>query len=307
MNTFIQNFSLAGKPLLAVVLTLIFVAGCTSTPVIPPGAADVRARLTQLQADRNLGGLVPVAIREAEAAVALAEQSVGDDTALGTHRVLMANRKVDIAEARATTRYAENQRGKLSEQRASARLDARTREADQARIDAEHSRLDAERSQANAEQARRTSAATRVAAAGAAADSEREAAKLRRQIEELKARETDRGLVLTLGDVLFDTNKSELKAGATSNLSKLVAFLNDYPERTVEIEGHTDNTGDAAYNQALSQRRADAVRNWLMQQGINSERLTASGKGMIVPIEDNSSAIGRQMNRRVEVIIASVQ
>ncbi|MEX1236892.1 MAG: hypothetical protein WD994_01345, partial [Pseudomonadales bacterium] len=174
MNTFIQNFSLAGKPLLAVVLTLIFVAGCTSTPVIPPGAADVRARLTQLQADRNLGGLVPVAIREAEAAVALAEQSVGDDTALGTHRVLMANRKVDIAEARATTRYAENQRGKLSEQRASARLDARTREADQARIDAEHSRLDAERSQANAEQARRTSAATRVAAAGAAADSERE-------------------------------------------------------------------------------------------------------------------------------------
>ncbi|MEX2327244.1 MAG: OmpA family protein, partial [Pseudomonadales bacterium] len=163
------------------------------------------------------------------------------------------------------------------------------------------------RTQPNAEQARRSSAATRVAAAGAVADSEREAAKLRRQIEELKARETDRGLVLTLGDVLFDTNKSELKAGATSNLSKLVAFLNDYPERTVEIEGHTDNTGDAAYNQALSQRRADAVRNWLMQQGINSERLTASGKGMIVPIEDNSSAIGRQMNRRVEVIIASVQ
>jgi outer membrane protein OmpA-like peptidoglycan-associated protein len=110
-------------------------------------------------------------------------------------------------------------------------------------------------------------------------------------------------LVLTLGDVLFTTGSAALQAGASTRLNKLVAFLNQYPDRRVLIEGHTDNVGDAGYNQGLSQRRAETVQSYLTGQGIGSQRLTASGKGLSQPIAGNDSAAGRQQNRRVEIII----
>ena len=128
---------------------------------------------------------------------------------------------------------------------------------------------------------------------------------LKRQLSELNAKETDRGLVVTLGDVLFDTGKSELKSGATSNLSKLAAFLNKYQNRSVSIEGYTDNVGGDDYNLALSQRRADAVKSYFMNQGIYVGRLSSSGRGEASPVASNSSASGRQLNRRVEVVISN--
>jgi outer membrane protein OmpA-like peptidoglycan-associated protein len=108
---------------------------------------------------------------------------------------------------------------------------------------------------------------------------------------------------VTLGDVLFDTGKAKLKSGAATNLAKLATFLNQNKDRSVMIEGHTDAVGNADYNQALSQRRADSVKDWLMKQGINSSRLITAGKGEISPVSGNDSASGRQLNRRVEVII----
>jgi outer membrane protein OmpA-like peptidoglycan-associated protein len=126
---------------------------------------------------------------------------------------------------------------------------------------------------------------------------------MERQIAALKAEATDRGLVLTLGNVLFATGKSDVQVGASSNLNKLVTFLNQYPDRTAEIEGHTDNVGRDASNQALSQRRADSVKSYLMQQGISGQRLVAMGKGESQPVTDNDSATGRQQNRRVVVVI----
>jgi outer membrane protein OmpA-like peptidoglycan-associated protein len=104
---------------------------------------------------------------------------------------------------------------------------------------------------------------------------------------------------------LFDTGKSSLKAGATSNLNKLVAFLNEYSDRTVLIEGYTDSVGGEGYNQGLSERRADSVKSYLAAQGIGSIRLSASGKGESDPVASNDSAAGRQQNRRVEVIISN--
>lgn len=286
MNTLILNQSHCAKALIAAAVASLVLAGCATTPVSPPGAADARAKLTRLQADPNLADRAPVALREAESAVRIAEEPVRDDAALGAHRVFMADRKVEIAMAQAATRYAEDQRARRSEERASARLDARTREADQAR-----SAGDAER----------------LLAAGAAADAARESAELQRQIDALEARETERGLVLTLGDVLFETARADLKPSSTGNLTKLVTFLNQYPQRSVVIEGHTDSVGGDDYNQSLSQRRADAVKSWLMQQGIASQRLVASGKGKHQPVADNSSAAGRQMNRRVDIIIENPQ
>lgn len=125
------------------------------------------------------------------------------------------------------------------------------------------------------------------------------------ELEELKAlqaQNTDRGMVLTLGDVLFDTNESSLRAGARQNLDKVAAFLQKYPDRTVQIEGHTDNTGEDEYNFNLSTERALAVRTALQSQGIDGSRIVARGLGENSPVASNNAAEGRQRNRRVELI-----
>ncbi len=125
------------------------------------------------------------------------------------------------------------------------------------------------------------------------------------ELEELKAlqaQNTDRGMVLTLGDVLFDTNESTLRPGARQNLEKVATFLQNYPDRTVQIEGHTDNTGDNEYNFNLSTDRAMAVRTALQAQGIDGSRIVARGLGENAPVASNSVAEGRQRNRRVELI-----
>jgi outer membrane protein OmpA-like peptidoglycan-associated protein len=119
----------------------------------------------------------------------------------------------------------------------------------------------------------------------------------------LKAKPTDRGLVLTLGDVLFDTGKAQLNPGATQNLYQLVTFLNEHPERHVEIDGYTDSVGPAAYNVSLSQRRADAVAAALAAQGIDPSRIVTHGFGDEYAVASNDQAAGRQLNRRVEVVI----
>lgn len=309
------------KAVAAATVFSVLLASCASAPQSPPGAADVRAKLTRLQSDSNLGSRAPVEIKEAETAVKLAEMPVPRDKDLGAYRVYLADYKVEIAEAKATTRFAEDQRVELSKQREDARLNARTREADMARNDADRAREDADtarRARDGAEEARRTAENTSADAARqaelalknsenalalAAADADRDKAELQRQIDLLEAKTTERGLVLTLGNVLFETGRSDLKPGATTSLDKLVAFLNQYPDRKAVIEGHTDNVGSSDSNQALSQRRAESVNSYLQQHGIGSQRLSASGMGEGQPVADNDSENGRQQNRRVEVII----
>jgi outer membrane protein OmpA-like peptidoglycan-associated protein len=264
----------------------VLAGACMSAPVKPDGADAARAKLTQLQANQELAGRAPVAIKEAEVAVALAEVP-REDREMATHLVVLADRKVDIAAAQAQSRLLEDQRKTLTEQRERARLDSRTKEADIARIDANSARVDADiaREQANA--------------ATLQADD------LKRQIAELNAKETERGLVVTLGDVLFETGRSDLKGGAVGSAAKLAAFLTQYPDRTVVIEGHTDDVGSAESNQGLSQRRANAVKAYLVAQGVSAARLQASGMGESAPVSGNDSSTGRQQNRRVEVIIAN--
>jgi outer membrane protein OmpA-like peptidoglycan-associated protein len=283
MNTLFRNHASYATALTVAAGVGLTLAGCATAPVSPEGSAGVRAKLSQLQADPELANRAPVAIREAEAAVRTAEEPLAAaDAALGTHRVYIADRKVEIAMAQAATKQAELQRVKLGEERERSRLDARTREADAAHAEAD---------------------ATRVAAAGAASKAAIQAEDLQSQIDALQARETERGIVLTLGDVLFTSGQADLKAGTASNLDRLVAFLNQNPERGVEIEGHTDNVGTDDSNLGLSQRRADSVKSFLVQQGIASGRIAATGKGEHQPIADNLSEGGRQQNRRVEVII----
>jgi outer membrane protein OmpA-like peptidoglycan-associated protein len=289
MNNFTHKSVRIARILAAPMLASMLVASCATAPTNPAGSADARSKLERLQSNPTLADLVPVEIREAEASVRLAEQPVGEDVALGEYRVYMADRKVEIAIAKASTRYAEAQRPGLSQARDDARLAARTSEADKAH-------RQATMAQSKADTAARDTA-----------EAQRNAEKLQKQIDELKAEATDRGLVLTLGNTLFATGRSDLQQGGTASLDKLVAFLNQYPDRTVTVEGHTDDVGSVEMNQTLSQHRADSVRSYLTQQGIPSGRLSAVGLGETRPIADNLSESGRQQNRRVEVIIENPQ
>ncbi len=129
-------------------------------------------------------------------------------------------------------------------------------------------------------------------------------ARLNAQLSRLKAKKTSRGLVLTLGNVLFALNKSTLKPGDMKSVNNLAAFMKAYPKRNVMVEGYTDSTGSLEFNERLSRRRAEAVRNALVNDGINPERITTKGYGPEYPVASNKTAAGRQENRRVEVVIS---
>jgi outer membrane protein OmpA-like peptidoglycan-associated protein len=300
MNTVNHNGVNLVKTLIATTVASVLLAACAAAPVKPYGATQAREKLTQLQSNPDLAGRAPVAMKEADSAVREAEQPQVDKE-LGAHRVYMADRKVEIARAQAEASFAESERAALSAQREKARLDARTREADAAEGQVAQARAEGAQQKAAADQARGEA----DAAHAAAASSDQQAVELQRQIDALQAKATDRGLVLTLGDVLFATGRADLKSGASGNLSRLAAFLDKYPDRTVLIEGYTDNVGSEDSNQRLSERRADSVKSYLMGQGIAALRLSASGKGESGAVGDNDSTAGRQQNRRVEVIISN--
>lgn len=124
------------------------------------------------------------------------------------------------------------------------------------------------------------------------------------QVVQLAASETDRGLVMTLGDVLFDAGRSELKASANRTVLKLVQFLQINPRRTIRIEGYTDNRGESAENLELSRARAQAVADVLADLGIDAKRIEVKGYGEAYPLAENASAMGRAQNRRVEILIS---
>jgi outer membrane protein OmpA-like peptidoglycan-associated protein len=353
------------KKLAVIIAAAVMLSACASSPSAPEGVVAVRGKLTQLQGNSQLATLAPIEIRDAEEAVRLAETPERDE-ALGRHRVLLADRKVDIAASWAQSRLYEEQRDDLSREAEQARLDSRTREADLARRDATiaqsatqvaqnqaaNARGDAADARGDAAIARnqtdiaqdqaavarnQTSIArgdavvarnetgiaqnqaaaarnqTGIAQADAAsarrdnAATQQENAELERQITELNGRITDRGLVITLGDVLFGTGQSTIQGGNTSNLDQLAVFLKRYEDRNVAIEGHTDNVGDDAANLMLSQNRANAVRTYLIAEGVGSSRFVASGMGETAPVASNDSDTGRQQNRRVEVIISDAQ
>jgi outer membrane protein OmpA-like peptidoglycan-associated protein len=129
------------------------------------------------------------------------------------------------------------------------------------------------------------------------------ASALQSEVDALNAKPTDRGLVLTLGDVLFDTGKAELNPGASRNLDQLVQFLTEHEDRRVEIDGYTDSVGTDSFNVDLSQRRADTVKAVLVSRGIDSSRIVSRGYGKDFQVASNSDASGRQLNRRVEIVI----
>ena len=126
---------------------------------------------------------------------------------------------------------------------------------------------------------------------------------LLKEMSELQGQLTDRGIVLTLGDVLFATGKSELNASAQLSMGKLAEFLQKNRNRSLLVEGHTDSVGNDDYNQGLSEQRAASVKIALVKSGIDSERIVTIGYSKKYPLASNADAAGKQQNRRVEAII----
>jgi len=158
--------------------------------------------------------------------------------------------------------------------------------------------------QAEAEEARRQAELARQSAEQQAAAYQARIAEQEQQLKALDAKQTPRGMVITLGDVLFAVNKAQLSAGGVRNVQKLADFLNQYPQRKVLIEGHTDSTGSRSINQPLSEQRADAVRSALGGMGISGDRIETRGYAETYPVASNDTAGGRQLNRRVEIILS---
>jgi len=219
------------------------------------------------------------------------------------------------AQARATAeeqrRTAEEQRRIEAERRAVAEADAaRTRaEADLAAAKAAEARKTAEAAQAAQLQAQLDAQVQVAEAHRATEQAQQEQLRLRQQLFDqfnriLETRETSRGLVVNMSDVLFDTGQWTLKAGAREKLVRVAAIIEQHPGLKIQVEGHTDSTGSDELNQVLSERRADAVRDFLVQQGIDVATITAMGMGKAQPVASNDTLVGRQLNRRVEMILS---
>lgn len=207
-----------------------------------------------------------------------------------------AQDEVDAARKRAENAQTEADRAKANEE--VARL-----EAERQRLEKEDAKQDTEQARREAEQAQRDAAQ---------AKSERDALQQRLYVSIaaiLDTRREARGLIVNLSDVLFDFNKATLKPGAREKLSKLAGILLAYPGKYhLEIEGHTDSVGSDDYNQKLSEDRAAAVQSYLTQEGVKSDKITAvRGFGKTQPVTTNDTAEGRQMNRRVEIVIADTE
>jgi outer membrane protein OmpA-like peptidoglycan-associated protein len=130
-------------------------------------------------------------------------------------------------------------------------------------------------------------------------------AQIKQLQDSLNAKQTDRGTVVTFGDVLFATDRADLKSSGLVNINKLAQFLSENPDRKVIVEGYTDSTGTASHNQSLSERRAGSVRMALVKMGVDPARIVAQGYGKEYPVAENDSTSGRAMNRRVEVTISN--
>ncbi len=278
---------------LTVAITAMLGACATTPPGPPPEVARLQGELDRLHNDPRIAPNAPNELRDADTLVSsLAVNGRHLEAHDYQHRIYIADRLVQTAEAEGMARYAEVRAHDLGVERDRLLVDSRTRQLQNAQIAV----ADA---QANAMQARDDANAARADAAASRSETEM----LRADLSSLQAQQTQRGFVVTLGDVLFEVDRAELKPGAARTLDQLAAALNDDRRSTISIEGHTDSTGNPQHNVELSLHRADAVKAYLVQRGVDPARVTTQGLGQDYPVASNATEAGRQQNRRVEVVV----
>ncbi|MDO8939768.1 MAG: OmpA family protein [Methylicorpusculum sp.] len=250
-------------------IALAIISGCSTVPT--QSLLDARNSYNTARTNPEITTLAPLELKDAGDTLSKADfaSNEGKDDDTVNHLAYLTKQRVAIAEETAKRKTAEIAVTNAESKRTQVRLDARTAEADAA-----HQKI------------------------GALKEEQQ------RLLNELNAKQTERGMMITLGDVLFSTAKAQLKSGGMRNVYKLADFMNQYPTYKVSVEGHTDSRGSDEYNQDLSERRASAVENALVSAGISRDRISARGYGKGLPIAGNDSPGGRQMNRRVEIILS---
>jgi outer membrane protein OmpA-like peptidoglycan-associated protein len=324
--------------LISVSLIILIVTGCASQQEIRGKQSVDRASSAYVQAKANpkveanapaplaeAGGLLQEAkdarsYREMERLGYLSEKktqiavTAAEGKELEKAREALKKEEADLLNQKhllGATVQAQSAQAEAEQARRAAAAEAST--AEKAKKEAEASRAralseaeKAERSKKEAEQARLQSREEAEKAEKARRETEQAKAEIDqflKDLSDLQGKMTERGIVLTMGDVLFSFGKADLSAGAVRNLDKITGFLEKHPDRNLLIEGHTDSIGSDEFNQALSQKRADAVKEALIGKGIVPNRIVTKGYGKQFPVAGNDTESGRQMNRRVEVVI----
>jgi len=300
-------------------LTLIAIAvlaGCQSLPSNNAQLDEARREYDMAQSNPQTVSLAAGELKQAGDALTKANDAWTrhDNTATVDHLAYLAKQRTAIAQETAKQKAADLVAAHANAARDKIRLTARTNEADAAQRSAVTAQRQAEESQRQSAASQQQSEASQrqseaslrqsEASQQQAKDAEMRASQMEAQLKELNAKQTDRGLVITIGDVLFDTNKAQLKSGGVRSVEKLAGFFKQYPQRTALVEGFTDSVGSETSNQALSDRRADAVRTALVDMGVNRDRISTHGYGEAHPVAGNDSPGSRQLNRRVEIILS---
>jgi len=267
--------------LLTAVSIVLTLAACASTPKSNEALESARTLVQAAEADPNAAKYAALDLQSAKTDLALADAAATKNDEGGIAQpAYMAAQSARLAQLKGAAKADDARVAAGQAERDSILLAARTNQVDSANRASDLAKAD--RDEANSNSAR-----------------------LQAEVDALKAKPTDRGLVLTLGDVLFETGSSTLSPGAGRNLDRLVQFLTEHPDRLVQIDGFTDSVGTDSFNQDLSLRRADAVRADLLNRGIGATRVTTQGYGKGYPVANNAEAGGRQLNRRVEVVIGA--
>ena len=280
---------------LSVATLAALLAACNTVPARNNILEHARTHLLSAQQDPQVGSLAPDELKIATDSLVAADQAhtqgkAEDDV---DHLAYLADQRVSIAQETANSRAAQAVTAGAGAERDKMRLAMRTQEADTAKAQLAASQ------QANAQQSTQLADAQNMAQRG----NER-IESLERELSALGAKKTDKGMVVTLGGVLFYTGEARLLPQAKQDMSKLAEFFKHNPQRTAVIEGNTDNVGGKSANMDLSQHRADAVMTALINLGVAAGNLHTTANGQDKPVATNATAAGRQMNRRVEVIFA---
>ncbi|HEY0061849.1 MAG TPA: OmpA family protein [Telluria sp.] len=279
-----------------VLASAILLGACSSMPTTTPMLDQARGDFVAANNNPAVSSYAPLEFKQASDALEAANAAAARRESLDTIDKLayIAKQKIATAQELAKQKSAEANIANAGRERDQVRLEARTAEAERAKADA---------AAANAQAA---AAQGQVADAEARArEAQARAASLEAMMSDLQAKKTERGMIVTIGDVLFATGQATLTPAGMSNLRKLADALAQNPERTVLVEGFTDSVGGTAYNQSLSERRAAAVRAALLGMGVDERRVAMKGYGEAYPVAPNDNASNKQLNRRVEIVVSN--
>jgi outer membrane protein OmpA-like peptidoglycan-associated protein len=273
------------------------VGACSSMPKTTSLLDQTRGDYLAAQSNPNVASYAPLEMKQAGEALeqANAAASHADSAEKIDKLAYLAKQKIALTQEVAKQKSAEANVAGAGKERDQIRLDQRTNEADKAKASAEQSKLTAQVAQGEAAEAQRKTQ-----------EAQARAAQLEAQLADLAAKKTDRGMIITLGDVLFGTDMARLNPDGMRTAQTLADVLQQNPQRTVLVEGFTDSTGTAPHNQELSERRATAVGSALQGMGVARDRIAVRGYGEAYPAAANDTAQNRQLNRRVEIVLSDV-